>query len=166
MSAITDAKAQWRKQKFKSLDEVMVRVHGLVPDHQTVGAWTLGQICHHLAAALNGSIDGFDLRNHRLKRLFIRKRMLRVALTKGIPRNYTVDPGLTPPADVALLPAVDGLARAIERYRRHDGPLQAHPLFGRMPREVWDRVHLVHCAHHLRFVTHPPGEKRGIANDE
>jgi nitrite reductase (NO-forming)/hydroxylamine reductase len=40
----------------------------------------------------------------------------------------------------------------LARYLQHDGRLHAHPLFGNMPRETWDRVHCVHCAHHLSFV--------------
>jgi hypothetical protein len=54
--------------------------------------------------------------------------------------------------DLDLDEAVDGLAGAIERYRAHNGTLQAHPLFGKMPRELWDRIHRIHCAHHLSFV--------------
>ncbi len=141
-----------REIRFESFDEVLADATARARDHRTIGAWTLGQICRHLADSFHGSIDGFDLSNHRLKRFFIRRQMLRVALTKGIPRNYTVDPAITPGADVALGPAIDGLGVAIERYRGHAGELKAHPLFGRMPRNVWDRVHRVHCAHHLSFA--------------
>ncbi len=141
-----------RELVFDNLDEVVADVATLSLGHRTVGAWTLGQICRHLADSFHGSIDGFDLSNHRIKRFFIRRQMLRVALTKGIPPNYMVDPALTPPADAALEPTIEDLSGAIERYRDHSGDLKAHPLFGRMQREVWDQVHRVHCAHHLSFA--------------
>jgi len=137
---------------LEDLSQLMPEVGRLSRGNHTVGDWTLAQVCKHLADSINGSIDGFDLRNHRFKRFFLRRQMLKVALTKGIPRNYTVDPNLTPPPDVALEEAIEELRRAVERYRTYAGRLAAHPLFGRMPREVWDRVHCVHCAHHLSFV--------------
>ena len=103
-------------------------------------------------------MKGFDLSRHRIKRFFIKKKMLNVALTKGIPPGWLVDPNLTPPPHVDLEEGVAELEAAIERYRNHRGRLYAHPLFGNMPRQTWDRVHCVHCAHHLSFVvpTTPP----------
>ncbi len=97
-------------------------------------------------------MEGFDLSNHRIKRFFLKRKMLDVALTKGIPRNWTVDANLTPPSHVDLEPAVEALSRAVNRYEKHGGKLHAHPLFGSLSRDVWDRVHCVHGAHHLRFV--------------
>ena len=99
-------------------------------------------------------MEGFDLRRHRIKRFLLKRSMLRVALTRGIPRNYTVDANLTPPLEVDLDESVDALERSIARYVNQDGTLHGHPLFGVMPRSLWDQVHRVHCAHHLSFV-HP-----------
>lgn len=130
----------------------MPEVRRLAPAHETIANWSLGQICKHLEDSFVGSLEGFDLRNHRIKRLLMKRKMLDVALTKGIPLNYTVDPNITPPSHVDLDEGIEGLARAIERYQGHDGRTHAHPLFGNMPRETWDRVHCVHCAHHLSFV--------------
>jgi hypothetical protein len=141
-----------RRLVFDSIDDVMPEVRSLAAGYRTVGNWSLGQIGKHLTDSFNGSIDGFDLSNHRIKRFFIKKKMLEVALTKGIPLNYTVDPKITPPRKVDEAKAIDALEHAIRRYLAHVGPLKAHPLFGKMPRETWDRVHRVHCAHHLSFV--------------
>ena len=117
-----------------------------------MGHWSLAQICKHLADSIHGSLDGFDMRNHRVKRFFLSKRLLRSMFEQGIPRGYTVDPRLTPPAQVDLDDAVSALDRAIARYQDHRGRLRPHPLFGDMPRETWNRVHRFHCAHHLSFV--------------
>jgi len=141
-----------RVLSFSTLIEIMPDVCSLEKGHRTIGVWSLAQICRHLADAFDGSIDGFDLRNHRIKRFFLKKQMLRVALTKGIPTNYSVDPKLTPRPGGSTEAATASLAAAIDRFVSHDGPLQAHPLFGNMPRDTWDRVHRVHCAHHLSFA--------------
>ncbi|MGB2985852.1 MAG: DUF1569 domain-containing protein [Phycisphaerae bacterium] len=143
---------QRRSLVFADVFQIMPEVRRLVPAHRTVANWSLGQICEHLARSFVGSMEGFDLSNHRIKRFFLRRKMLHVALTKGIPRDYTVDENLTPPPKVDLREAVGALDAAIQRYQNHQGKLHAHPLFGKMPRDVWDRVHCVHCAHHLSLV--------------
>lgn len=137
---------------FSDLAEVISDVRRLRDGHKTLGRWTLAQICTHLAGGINGSIDGLDLSRHRFKRFFFSRTILRYTFRFGIPADYRVDPGIEPTSDPDPDEAVSDLARAIDRYLSHRGPLQAHPLFGRMRRDVWDRVHRVHCAHHLSFV--------------
>ena len=97
-------------------------------------------------------MDGFDLRRHRFKRFFLSKRLLRYTYRHGITPGYTVDPRLTPPSNVQLDEALAALERAVERYRTYEGRLRAHPLFGDLSREMWDRLHCFHGAHHLSFV--------------
>lgn len=131
--------------------------------HHILGNWTLAQVCKHLADSINGSIDGVDLRRHRFKRWFIAKRMLAWTLKNGIPPGITVDPNLTPPPGVDMATALAELQGAIRRYQSHRGKLRPHPLFGRMDRPIWDRLHCVHCAHHLSFIT-AAGEEKGIVS--
>ena len=152
VSAFVYMNEERRLLRFENLSEIMPEVRRLAPAHRTVGNWSLGQTCQHLSKSFNGSVEGFDLSRHRIKRFFIKKRMLEVALTKGIPRNWLVDAHLTPAPHVDLENGMADLEAAIERYREHRGGLHAHPLFGNMSREVWDQVHCVHSAHHLSFV--------------
>jgi hypothetical protein len=141
-----------RSLRFDTVSEIMPEVERLRASHRTLAKWSLAQICKHLADSVNGSIDGFDLRRHRIKRFFFRRLLLAYTLRYGIPRNYLVDPGIEPVNDSALDDGVSQLRQAIQRYQSHNGPLQAHPLFGRMPRHTWDRIQCIHCAHHLSFV--------------
>ena len=115
-----------RLLRFENLSEIMPEVRRLAPAHRTVGNWSLGQTCQHLSKSFNGSVEGFDLSRHRIKRFFIKKRMLEVALTKGIPRNWLVDANLTPAPHVDLENGMADLEAAIERYREHRGGLHAH----------------------------------------
>ena len=64
-----------RVLSFDRIDQVMPEVHRLVPAHETVGNWSLGAICKHLEDSFNGSIEGFDLRNHRIKRFLMKRKM-------------------------------------------------------------------------------------------
>lgn len=141
-----------RKLTFDSLEQVEPDIRMLLAGHLAVGNWSLAQICKHLADSFVGSIRGFDLRNHRWKRTFFRRPMLRFTLRNGIPENYMVDPNLTPKPEIAMDDSVQMLRAAIERYVQHTGQLHAHPLFGKMPREVWTRIHCIHSAHHLSFA--------------
>ena len=143
---------QRRALSFADVSEIMPDVRRLIPAHRTVGNWTLGQICRHLTNSFVGSMEGLDLRNHRIKRFFFRRQMLRYTLKNGIPRGWTVDQHLTPPPQVELDQAADALAGAVERYQHYDGRLHAHPLFGNPPRAIWDRIHCIHSAHHLSFA--------------
>lgn len=149
-----------RSLRFEEVSQILPDVERLIPSHRTLAKWSLAQICQHLADSVNGSIDGFSLRRHRIKRFLFRKLLVVYTLRYGIPRNYLVDPGIEPVADLDLDEAVARLARAMERYRSHVGPLQAHPLFGKMPRDIWDRIHCIHCAHHLSFVL--PTRQRSV----
>ncbi len=137
---------------FRDLGEVLPEVRRLLSGHRVVRNWTLAQVCRHLADTIHASMDGFDLRRHRIKRWFFRRPLLAYTYRFGIPWGYTVDPRLTPPIAVDLETAVRDLEAAIARYQAHKGPLHAHPLFGRLSRKGWDRLHCFHCAHHLRFV--------------
>ena len=137
---------------FKDFGELLQEVQRLIPAHRTVGRWTLAQVCRHLADTITGSMDGFDLRRHRLKRFFLSKRLLQYTYRHGIPPGYTIDPKLTPPPNVKLDEALAAMERAVERYRSYRGRLRAYPLFGDLSREKWDQLHCFHGAHHLSFV--------------
>ena len=130
----------------------MPEVERLRAGYRSVGNWTLAQVCEHLAGSINGSIDGFDLRRHRIKRALFARPLLWYTFRFGIPSGYTVDPALTPPDDAGLDGAITGLREALARYQQHDGPLSPHPLFGKLSRAMWNRMQCFHCAHHLRFV--------------
>ncbi|RME38179.1 MAG: DUF1569 domain-containing protein [Planctomycetota bacterium] len=146
-----------RRLTFRNLSEVMPEVDRLCRGHRTLRRWTLGQIGRHLANGFHGSIDGFDLSRHRIKRTLFRRLLIAYTLRWGIPERYTVDPGIEPQEPVETETGVRELREALDRYRRHTGPLKPHPLFGEMPRPLWDRIHCIHCAHHLRFVVPDEG---------
>lgn len=141
---------------FGDLGDVLPYVESLCHAHRTTGRWTLGQICRHLADSFDGSIDGFGDNRHRVMRtLFGRAALRRIFATGRLDDGFTVTTRLDPPADAELPESIEALRRAIDRYRAHTGPMHIHPFFGRLTREEWDRLHRIHCAHHLRRVVPP-----------
>lgn len=141
-----------RNLRFERIDQIVPEVRRLRNGHRTIGRWSLGGICRHLACTFDGSIDGFDLKVHRFKRRWLHRWLWWYTLRFGIPENYTVNAQLTPPDNVNLEEEAARLERAITRYLAHQGPLQPHPLFNRLSREEWDRMHCLHAAHHLSFA--------------
>jgi hypothetical protein len=142
-----------RQLAFTRLDQVMPDVDRLLAGHQTTGNWSLGQICNHLSGALRGSIEGIDARAPWLLRTFVgpiaKRQLLRTGkMLEGVklPENALPKPNLDERAEAEALRA------AIGYYLAHTGPMAAHPFFGPLTRAEWDRLHEIHCAHHLSFV--------------
>lgn len=92
------------------------------------------------------------MRRHADKPQWKRRVLLWFTFGLGIPEGVVVDPRLTPPEGVPLEESITALREAVLRYQRHEGPLCPHPLFGRLSRRAWDRLHRVHAAHHLGFI--------------
>ena len=70
-----------RALTFATLDQIMPDVDRLMErGHSTVGKWTLAQICHHLAVALDGSVQGIPLKAPWLLRMTIAPIILRQLL--------------------------------------------------------------------------------------
>ena len=58
-----------------------------------------------------------------------------------------------PQADTA---SVAKLQQVVERYQKFAGPLCPSPMAGKLTRDEWTRLHLVHAAHHLSFLRPRP----------
>jgi Protein of unknown function (DUF1569) len=142
-----------RPLAFASLDRVMPDVDRLLLGHRTVGKWTLGQICNHLAGGLIATIDGFPFQAPWIVRLsvgplLVRRLLRRSRFPEGapLPKRFSPKPGRDARAEAESLRAAIGLLSA------HTGPFAAHPFGARFSRADWQRFHCIHCAHHLSFV--------------
>lgn len=145
--------AERRQVAIDSLDRVMPDVDRLVQGHETVGKWSLGQVCNHLSATFVMSMEGFGVAvpwpirvtlGQVIWRKVLRERKMRAGLK--VPERFLPRPGLDDRAEVEALRA------AIQAYDRYTGPMAPHPMFGAIGRDGWNRLHCIHCAHHLSFV--------------
>jgi hypothetical protein len=150
-----------RQVTISSLDEVMPDVDRLLRGHTTIGNWSLGQICSHLAQAMNFTIDGFP--REAFPPWIIRKTLGRLLLWHSL-RTGRFTEGLTMPKKYEPTPGTDARVEAeslratIRRFAAHSGPLAEHPMKGAVSRAVWERFHCIHCAHHLGFAL-PAGQE-------
>ncbi len=142
-----------RPLQFATLDEVMPEVDRLIErGHTTVGKWTLGQICNHLAGALTKSVEGIPFRAPWILRKTIAPFFLRRLLRTGrMPEGFRLPESALPKPGLDARAEAETLRAALRFYAAHTGPMASHPFFGAIGRETWDRIHLIHCAHHLSF---------------
>ena len=154
-TAATLARMQRRALQFNNFAELKAdlnRLRGV--SYQRAGSWSLAQVCEHMARVMTMSMDGFgDMRVPWYIRV-AGPLMKRVVLKRGKMPAGVRGPKEMMPADSTADDGrqLDDFLAAIERYERFDQPLQPSPLFGPTTREEWDRVHLIHAAHHLSFI--------------
>lgn len=126
--------------------------------YEKAGQWDLTQICDHVAAAVNGAVDGAPFRIG-----WPMKVMVRVMGMKGrMFRTRRLRAGLPAPSQLVFKPAdsdpqreeqaVKNLENAITRYREARGRYHDHPIFGPLTDDQWDQFHVIHAAHHLSFL--------------
>jgi subtilisin-like proprotein convertase family protein len=142
-----------RKLDYRTFDDLTADLQQLKSGCRTVGNWSLEQIADHLRIFFEGSLNGFGFRMPWYMRLGA-PLILRYTLKKRfLPAGVKTPKPLEPNSAIDAV-AVDVLLATIAKYRVRTGPLHPSPLFGPLPRETWDQVHLIHCAHHLSFA-HP-----------
>lgn len=147
-----------RTVHFSTLSEVIQDAEHLIGNHHTVGQWSFGQICQHLAKAMVASIDGFGFKAPWFARWFIAPLVKNSLLIKPMRAGFKL-----PSKGKALLPddgisADEGLRQlkaAVDRLS-HETPTAPHPFLGAMASEEVMQLQLRHCELHMSFVV--PGE--------
>lgn len=120
--------------------------------YDRAGAWSLGQVCEHLARAIESSMDGFDFAVPWWMRLGAPVGRWMVLRLRWMPAGAPAPRKWVPTDPVDDHVGVERLTRAIERFIAWDKPLHASPLLGHLTRDQWDLLHRLHAAHHLGFL--------------
>lgn len=144
-----------RELAFRSLDEVVADARQLVeaPNARVIGNWPLERIIMHLAAAINGSIDGISVRAPWYMRMVARLfkgRILRTKMTPGFRVPEKFEKRFYPPVESPQA-ALEKLSKAVARLE-HERMSAVHPAFGKLSHEEWTQMHLRHSELHLSFV--------------
>ena len=144
-----------RKLSFSSLDEVMPDVDRLMNEgYTTVGKWTLGQMCNHLAIGFTNSIDGYPVKEAPwlLRKLVAPVILWQILRSDKMPEGIKGPPEIMPKDGLDDRAEVEALRASIRLYSAHTGPLAVHPFFEQIDRDRCDRLNLIHCSHHLSFA--------------
>ena len=149
-----DRMAERRELTFAHLDDVLAEVERLLARHETVGQWSLGQICNHLAIGVRLSIEVPPDPSVPPVPEAIRQRFFRAG---RFPDGRQVPhPLLLPAPGLDARTEANALRAALARFAASDGPFSIHPRLGTLSKDEWDLFHRMHCAHHLGFAVPLP----------
>jgi hypothetical protein len=150
-----------RTLRYASLDEVMPDVERLLQGHTTVGHWSLPQICRHLATVMRRIVD-LPASTPSDPSRWVPEAEKRQVLESGLLPEGLPGPPELMPVETGDAPAeAEGLRAAIAHYQASPGPAIPHRIFGPLTKSEWDRLQLIHFAHHLSFaVPAEPGAGR------
>jgi hypothetical protein len=138
--------------KYGSLDEVMPDVERLLEGHTTVGTWSLAQICRHLGTVMCRVVDLPASTPHDPSRWVGEEQKRQVFDSGLLPEGLPAPPEVLPSETLGEREEAEGVRRAIAHYRASPGPVIPHRLFGPLTKDEWDRLQLIHFAHHLSFA--------------
>jgi hypothetical protein len=148
-------KQKRRRLLFTGFDQLYTEIDSLQAGGYTMlGKWNLTQICDHLQLFLHMSMHGFQgLKVPFPIRIFGKIALYNVLGTNSMPAGFKA-PKLFTPTEVPVDdPAtIEKFRQTIAAYENFTGTLYPSPLFGKIRRDQWNRLHLIHAAHHLGFL--------------
>ena len=151
-----------RTVRYSTLSEVIHDAEQLIGNHHTVGNWSFGQICQHLARSMTASIDGFGFQAPWFARWIIAPLIKNSLLIKPMKPGFKLPAkgqALLPDNDVSAAAGLQQLRAAIDRLA-HETPTAPHPFLGKMASEEVGQLHLRHCELHMSFIVpNSNGEK-------
>jgi hypothetical protein len=141
-----------RSLAYNRLDEVMPDVERLLDGHSAVGNWSLAQICRHLATVMRRVVDLPASTPHDTSRWVGAEQKRQVFESGALPEGLPGPPEVIPGETRGDREEAEGLRQAIAHYQASSGPVIPHRLFGPLTKAEWDRLQLIHLAHHLSFA--------------
>ena len=163
---INTKKVARRPLRFDSLEEIARELDRIEAAHRagtlrTLGNWTPGMICDHLASTMRMSLDGFPpeakppvVLKWAVQAFFKRKAVAGQPPPAGIPFPKGV-PAFVP-REVSFEDGLADLRRQIARATTGgERMVRPSPIFGTLTHENWTGIHRGHCALHLGFLDRP-----------
>jgi len=164
---INTKKADRRDIVYHSLDELSADLERIESAHGSgalvhTGNWTPAQIFDHIASFWEHTLDGFPpggppLLVRIMAQMFFKKKAVAGAPPPAgfpIPKKVAF---LQPDPQANFSETIARLRACIDRTNRGDAFVDRSPLFGKVTRDQWIRLHLGHCSLHLSFLN-PGGE--------
>lgn len=147
-----------RELNFQTLDDAVADAEQLASGNiRTTGNHSFGQILEHLAKTHDmacGKITGPKPPWYmRLMMPFMKGMILNGPVKPGFKLPPKAEEFFWPEGEVDVQQALNHLRESVKDYNER-GPLEIHPMFGKVPRDKITRLNVNHCALHLSFV-HP-----------
>lgn len=147
-----------RQLQLERLQDAIAECECLLRNGYTPsGKWTLAQICCHLRLTIESNMDGYPLWMTMLGyplRPILRWLMLPRLLHGNSPSGVKTAGMFLPTNDLDDTVELGRFKDCVARFVDSSRPMHAHPGFGNMTHEDFERFHAAHAAHHLSFL-HP-----------
>jgi hypothetical protein len=140
-----------RKLKFANSDAVAAEVGRLRKGYTAVGEWSLPQMCKHLDMAIRFSMKPAPERKN--KTTISQWVLLKLILLFGRIPSGIYAPKRIIPSDDTPDSAIDEFFGALKEMDEFTDEYAPHPRFGKVKRKDYVRLHLIHCAHHLGYLS-------------
>ncbi len=143
-----------RRLVFGDADQVAAEVSRLRKGYRKMGNWSLPQICQHLTKAIGYSMNPAP--DRKVESGFMQWLQVKAILAFGqIPAGVEAPQRIVPPEETEES-AVDDFLSMLQKLKDFRGEFAPHPMLGRMKHGDFVKLHLIHCAHHLGFLTPAP----------
>ncbi|MCX7420982.1 MAG: DUF1569 domain-containing protein [Planctomycetia bacterium] len=152
MSAKTSSSR--RSVRYSTLSDIIQDAEQLLSSHHTVGHWTFGQICQHLAKTMNCAFDGFGFQAPWFARWIIAAFVKNSLLIKPMRSGFQLPErgkAILPDDNISNEEGLRQMSLAIERFS-HEVPTAPHPFLGKMASEEIVQLQLRHAEMHMSFI--------------
>ncbi len=123
----------------------------------THGNWNYQQILAHLSDGLEFTLENKKTKTAPMPEFIqntVGKAILSYILFWGFPPNLP-NPIRDVPVTITTEQSdqIETLISLLHKLQNAEGPLSPHPIFGKLTKEEWIKLHCGHFAHHLGYVT-------------
>ncbi len=142
-----------RTLRFQSYDDILADARAMnAQSTRSLGNWSLGQICEHLAKAMEYAVDGAPFKASWLFRVvgpLIKRRILTRPMKPGfrLPKSAS----MYLPQNTDAEAGIARLEKAIARYLQTP-QLEPHVIFGPLTRDEYDQLNFRHAEMHLSLI--------------
>jgi hypothetical protein len=138
--------------RFDSEDDVVAEVNRLRRGYSQAGAWSLPQICCHLEKSLQYRMRPGPFEPTTPEQAARRDQLQQLLSSGRLPDGQTAPDMMMPPLDCGD-DAIDAFLARLEQFKNFPGPIAPHRLFGQLSDADARKINLIHCAHHLSYLT-------------
>jgi hypothetical protein len=139
--------------RFANEDEVITDVERLREGYTKCGGWSLPQMAWHLNQAVLARMKPGPHPPETAEQQARKQLLQHVLMINGyLPDGITAPDPMQPPAN-APASSIDDLIASLQQLKAYKGEIAPHRLFGHIPDAEARRLNLIHCAHHLSYLT-------------
>lgn len=145
---------QRRDLHFDTLAQILNDARTMVSQpHQTLGKWSAGEICDHLARTMDVMLDGSEMKTPFILRI-VGRLSKKYFLSRPMKPGFKLPPWAAKemcPANVTDREGLAHLESSITRLQTAS-QLDPHPIFGNLAPDDVVRLHCRHAELHLSHI--------------